>query len=81
MVTLELAYSECDNVAKIYKRVTSGVRHQAMDKIKDPEVKAFIEKCLAKPRDRPSATDLLKDPLFDGIVDDDDDNAEDNIRL
>ncbi|XP_075513895.1 putative serine/threonine-protein kinase WNK11 [Primulina tabacum] len=72
MVTLELPYTECNNVAKIYKKVTSGVRPQAMDKVKDPEVKAFIEKCLAQPRARPSAADLLNDPFFDGISDDDD---------
>ncbi|KAI5674726.1 hypothetical protein M9H77_15090 [Catharanthus roseus] len=78
MVTLDLPYSECDNVAKIYKKVTSGVRPQAMNKVKDPEVKAFIEKCLAQPRARPSASDLLKDPFFDGIFDDNDENGEDN---
>jgi WNK lysine deficient protein kinase len=79
MVTLELPYSECDNVAKIYKKVTSGRRPQAMNKVKDPEVRAFIEKCLAQPRARPSAADLLKDPFFVGIRDDDDDdeNADD----
>lgn len=77
MVTLELPYSECDNVAKIYKKVTSGLRPQAMNKVKDPEVAAFIEKCLAQPRCRPSAADLLKDPFFDGIHDiDDDENAD-----
>ncbi|KAL3503585.1 hypothetical protein ACH5RR_038034 [Cinchona calisaya] len=32
MVTLELPYNECDNVAKTYKKVISGVRPQAMDK-------------------------------------------------
>ncbi|KAK6154464.1 hypothetical protein DH2020_008712 [Rehmannia glutinosa] len=64
MVTLELPYSECDNVVKIYKKVTSGVRPQAMNRVKDPEVKAFIEKCLAQPRARPSAADLLKDPFL-----------------
>ncbi|RDX97168.1 putative serine/threonine-protein kinase WNK11, partial [Mucuna pruriens] len=65
MVTLEIPYSECDNVAKIYKKVSSGVRPQAMNKIKDLEVKAFIEKCLGHPRARPSADELLKDPFFD----------------
>ncbi|KAL0362901.1 UNVERIFIED_CONTAM: putative serine/threonine-protein kinase WNK11 [Sesamum calycinum] len=80
MVTLELPYSECDNVAKIYKKVTSGLRPQAMNKVKDPEVQAFIEKCLAQPRARPSAADLLKDPFFDGIHDDDDENADDYSR-
>ncbi|KAK4439726.1 putative serine/threonine-protein kinase WNK11 [Sesamum alatum] len=82
MVTLELPYSECDNVAKIYKKVTCGLRPQAMNKVKDPEVRAFIEKCLAQPRARPSAADLLKDPFFDGIhdEDDDDENADDYSR-
>ncbi|KAL2247678.1 probable serine/threonine-protein kinase WNK11 [Sesamum indicum] len=79
MVTLELPYSECDNVVKIYKKVTSGVRPQAMNKVKDPEVKAFIEKCLAQPRARPSAADLLKDPFFDSILDDDDENGDNSI--
>ncbi|KAK0599718.1 hypothetical protein LWI29_007975 [Acer saccharum] len=73
MVTLEIPYSECDNVAKIYKKVSSGVRPQALNKVKDQEVKAFIEKCLAQPRARPSTAELLKDSFFDGIDDDDDD--------
>lgn len=76
MVTLELPYSECDNVAKIYKKVSSGVRPHALSKVKDPEVRAFIEKCLAQPRARPSAAELLKDPFFDEVVDDDDDEND-----
>lgn len=81
MVTLDLPYSECDSVAKIYKKVTAGVRPQALDKVKDPEVKAFIEKCLAQPRLRPSAADLLKDPFFDGIYLDDDEIDVSNLSL
>ncbi|PSR96250.1 Serine/threonine-protein kinase [Actinidia chinensis var. chinensis] len=76
MVTLELPYNECDTVAKIYKKVTSGLRPQALDKVRDPEVKAFIEKCLGQPRARPSAADLLKDSFFDDIDDDDNDDGE-----
>ena len=64
MVTREIPYSECDSIAKIYKKVTSGVRPHALNKVKDPEVKAFIERCLGQPRDRPSAAELLKDPFF-----------------
>ncbi|KAL5737495.1 hypothetical protein ACOSP7_030256 [Xanthoceras sorbifolium] len=75
MVTLEIPYSECDNVAKIYRKVSSGVRPQALNKVKDQEVKAFIEKCLAQPRARPSAEELLKDSFFEGI-DDDDENDD-----
>ncbi|WOK93084.1 putative serine/threonine-protein kinase WNK11 [Canna indica] len=70
MVTREIPYSECDSVAKIYRKVTEGVRPASMGKIKDPEVKAFIERCLAKPRARPSASELLMDPFFDGLDED-----------
>lgn len=80
MVTLELPYSECDNVVQIYRKVTSGVRPQAMDKVKDPEMKAFIESCLGQPGARPSAAELLKDPFFDKFFDDDDDDNEDVSR-
>lgn len=75
MVTMEIPYSECNNVARIYRKVTSGLRPAALDKVKDLEVKAFIEKCLAPPEERPSATVLLTDPFFKGI--DDDENNED----
>ncbi|XP_045827034.1 probable serine/threonine-protein kinase WNK11 [Trifolium pratense] len=79
MVTLEIPYSECDNVAKIYKKVSSGMRPQSLNKVKDAEVKAFIEKCLAQPRARPSAQELLKDPFF-GVLDDDE-NDDDNYSI
>ncbi|KAF3954165.1 hypothetical protein CMV_020458 [Castanea mollissima] len=69
MVTMEIPYSECDSVVKIYKKVTTGVKPQALNKEMDPEVKAFIEKCLAQPRARPSASDLLKDPFFSEVSD------------
>lgn len=77
MVTLELPYSECDNVAKIYKKVTSGVRPLAMDKVMDLEVKAFIEKCLAESNSRPSASELLKDSFFDELNNEDDESDDD----
>ncbi|XP_068642889.1 probable serine/threonine-protein kinase WNK11 [Aristolochia californica] len=69
MVTLEIPYSECDSVAKIYRKVTSGVRPAALTKMKNLEVKEFIERCLAQPRTRPSATELLCDPFFNGLDD------------
>lgn len=76
MVTHELPYSECDNVVKIYKKVTSGVRPQAMNKVRIQR-QAFIEKCLAQPRARPLAADLLKDHPLDKILDEDD---EENLN-
>ncbi|KAK9091898.1 hypothetical protein Syun_026809 [Stephania yunnanensis] len=74
LVTVEIPYSECDSIAKIYKKVTAGVKPQALNKVKDQEVRDFIEKCLGKPRERPSASELLEDPFFDGLDDDDNDN-------
>jgi WNK lysine deficient protein kinase len=81
MVTLEIPYSECDNVAKIYKKVSSGVRPQSLNKVKDAEVKAFIEKCLAQPRARPSAQELLNDPFFGVLDNDENDDDNDSIIL
>ncbi|KAK9152434.1 hypothetical protein Syun_010743 [Stephania yunnanensis] len=74
LVTVDIPYSECDSIAKIYKKVTAGGRPQAINKVKDPEVRDFIEKCLGKPRARPSASELLRDPFFDGLDDDDENN-------
>nr|GEZ38608.1 probable serine/threonine-protein kinase WNK11 [Tanacetum cinerariifolium] len=62
MATMEIPYSECNSIAMIYKKVTSGVMPEAFNKVSDPEVKAFIERCIGQPRVRPSAYDLLKDP-------------------
>lgn len=73
-MTLEIPYSECDNVAKIYKKVSSGVKPQALDKVRDADMRAFIERCIAQPGERPSAAELLKDPFYDE-VDDYDENV------
>ena len=71
MVTMEIPYSECDSVAKIFRKVTTGIKPQALDKVANDEVRAFIEKCIAQPRARPSASELLKDPFFDEVGDED----------
>ncbi|GLJ56098.1 hypothetical protein SUGI_1204290 [Cryptomeria japonica] len=64
MVTFEYPYSECKNPAQIYKKVTSGIKPAALNKIKDPQVKAFIEKCLVAAPNRLSARELLRDPFL-----------------
>ncbi|XP_074310840.1 putative serine/threonine-protein kinase WNK11 [Silene latifolia] len=76
MVTMEIPYSECENVARIYKKVSEGVRPESLKKIADTEVKDFIEKCLAKPRARPSASELLADPFFASVIDDDENDDD-----
>ncbi|XP_073031346.1 probable serine/threonine-protein kinase WNK10 isoform X2 [Primulina eburnea] len=60
LITCEYPYSECKNQAQIFKKVTSGIKPAALGKVKDPEVKGFIEKCLAPAPQRLSAAELLK---------------------
>ncbi|KAG0617775.1 hypothetical protein M758_4G014100 [Ceratodon purpureus] len=64
MVTFEYPYSECTNAAQIYKKVTAGKKPAALEKVKDPEVRAFIEKCLAIASRRLPARELLMDPFL-----------------
>eukprot|EP00245_Coleochaete_scutata_P005945 TRINITY_DN1998_c0_g1_i1.p1 TRINITY_DN1998_c0_g1~~TRINITY_DN1998_c0_g1_i1.p1 ORF type:complete len:1450 (+),score=311.27 TRINITY_DN1998_c0_g1_i1:500-4849(+) len=64
MVTFEYPYSECTNAAQIYKKVTSGKKPAALDKVKDPDVRAFVERCLAPVAKRLPARELLNDPFL-----------------
>ncbi|GKB52267.1 hypothetical protein Tco_0903020 [Tanacetum coccineum] len=43
----------------------SGAMKNALNKVKDPELKAFIEKCIGQKRVRPSASELLNDPFLE----------------
>lgn len=69
MVTFEYPYSECTHPAQIYKKVISGAKPDALYIVKDPEVRQFIEKCLATASQRLSARELLMDPFLqtDGL--------------
>ncbi|GAV81183.1 Pkinase domain-containing protein [Cephalotus follicularis] len=64
MVTFEYPYSECNHPAQIYKKVISGKKPDALYKVKDPEVRQFVEKCLATASLRLSARELLDDPFL-----------------
>ncbi|CAL1356399.1 unnamed protein product [Linum trigynum] len=64
MVTFEYPYSECTNPAQIYKKVISGKKPESLYKVKDPEVRQFVEKCLATVSLRLSARELLNDPFL-----------------
>ncbi|XP_027348942.1 probable serine/threonine-protein kinase WNK9 isoform X3 [Abrus precatorius] len=64
MVTFEYPYSECSHPAQIYKKVISGKKPDALYKVKDPEVRQFVEKCLATVSLRLSARELLDDPFL-----------------
>ncbi|CAI8603367.1 unnamed protein product [Vicia faba] len=64
MVTFEYPYSECTHPAQIYKKVISGKMPDALYKVKDPEVRQFVDKCLATVSLRLSAKELLDDPFL-----------------
>ncbi|KAJ0960566.1 hypothetical protein J5N97_001559 [Dioscorea zingiberensis] len=64
MVTFEYPYSECTHPAQIYKKVISGTKPEALYRVKDPEVREFIEKCLVPASHRLSARELLNDPFL-----------------
>eukprot|EP00250_Pteridium_aquilinum_P005468 c15554_g1_i3 orf=1029-4460(+) len=64
MLTSEYPYSECTNAAQIYRKVTMGKRPAALGKVKDPETREFVEKCLASVSQRLHARELLMDPFL-----------------
>lgn len=64
MITSEYPYSECASVAQIFKRVTTGRKPAALEKVKDPSVRQFVEKCLETASKRLSARELLMDPFL-----------------
>ncbi|WJX34628.1 putative serine/threonine-protein kinase wnk7 [Trifolium repens] len=65
LATSEYPYRECRNSAQIYKKVSSGIKPVSLSKIKDPEIKSFIEKCLVPASQRLSAKELLMDPFLE----------------
>ncbi|KAK1803561.1 hypothetical protein P4O66_020977 [Electrophorus voltai] len=65
MATSEYPYSECQNAAQIYRKVTSGIKPASFDKVIDPEIKEIIEGCIRQNRgERLSIKDLLNHAFF-----------------
>lgn len=50
MCTLEYPYMECSNPAQIYKRVTQGIKPNAMEKVKNLVLLNIIEMCTIVPK-------------------------------
>ncbi|XP_068997575.1 serine/threonine-protein kinase WNK3 isoform X7 [Embiotoca jacksoni] len=65
MATSEYPYSECQNAAQIYRKVTSGIKPASFDKVNDPEIKEIIECCIRQNKSqRLSIRDLLNHAFF-----------------
>ena len=66
MVTGEYPFSECQNPAQIYKRVTNGIKPQCLEKVSDPVILEIIEGCTRSERNsRYTAKDLLQHEFFE----------------
>nr|XP_060485661.1 serine/threonine-protein kinase WNK2-like [Panthera onca] len=48
MATSEYPYSECQNAAQIYRKVTCGIKPASFEKVHDPEIKEIIGECICK---------------------------------
>ncbi|KAL6905590.1 hypothetical protein ACP4OV_003191 [Aristida adscensionis] len=66
MITCEYPYSECQGMGHIFKNVSQGKKPAALYKIKDTEVRSFIENCLAPVTERMRASELLKSSFLQG---------------
>ncbi|XP_056143529.1 serine/threonine-protein kinase WNK4 [Lampris incognitus] len=65
MTTSEYPYSECQNPAQIYRKVTSGTKPDSFFKVKLPELKEIIEGCIqTSSHDRYTIQDLLDHSFF-----------------
>ncbi|XP_060752930.1 serine/threonine-protein kinase WNK1 isoform X2 [Tachysurus vachellii] len=65
MTTSEYPYSECQNAAQIYRKVTSGMKPDSFFKVKVPELKEIIEGCIRmNKQERYTIQDLLEHPFF-----------------
>lgn len=70
IVTMEYPYSECNNMAQIFKKVFDGEKPKAFSSLVDGDVKDVIAACLEREVNRPSAAELLDHPLFKNWDDD-----------
>ncbi|XP_017351972.1 serine/threonine-protein kinase WNK2 isoform X3 [Ictalurus punctatus] len=65
MATSEYPYSECQNAAQIYRKVTSGVKPASYCKVTVPEIKEIIGECIRYHwEERYSIKDLLNHAFF-----------------
>ncbi|XP_062988288.1 serine/threonine-protein kinase WNK4 isoform X2 [Elgaria multicarinata webbii] len=88
MATSEYPYSECQNAAQIYRKVTSGMKPNSFYKVKVPELKEIIEGCIRMNKnERYIIQDLLDHSFFQedtGVhveLAEEDDGMKSNLKL
>nr|XP_015822418.2 serine/threonine-protein kinase WNK4 isoform X2 [Nothobranchius furzeri] len=65
MATSEYPYSECQNAAQIYRKVTNGTKPDCFYKVQVPELKELIEGCIqTRSSERFTVPELLEHRFF-----------------
>lgn len=67
LATMEYPYSECQNAAQIYRKVSLGVRPAGLQKIVSSDLREFINMCIGSRDQRPRSRQLLKHPYFESV--------------
>ena len=75
--TKEIPYSECNNPAQIYKKVSAGDPPEILSRLQSRHAREFVEFCMGFKDEngfyvRPSASELLKHPFLMKRPNDDD---------
>jgi len=64
MYTGEYPYSECKNAPQVYKKVSSGIKPECLEKVTEPQVLDIINSCLLPENERWSVQQLLETPFL-----------------
>ncbi|KAM9780421.1 LOW QUALITY PROTEIN: serine/threonine-protein kinase WNK4-like [Neosynchiropus ocellatus] len=65
MATSDYPYSECQNAAQIYRKVTNGIKPDSFYKVKEPELRNIIDSCICtRSSERFTVQELLDQPFF-----------------
>ncbi|OIR58096.1 MAG: WNK protein kinase [Amphiamblys sp. WSBS2006] len=64
ILTGDYPYSECQNPAQVYKKVSSGLKPDSLAGITDPELLSLINFCITTEKERLSARQLLQHQFF-----------------
>ena len=77
LATMEYPYSECTNPAQIFKKVTNGVKPEALERVDNQELRAFIDLCLEADQNvRPTVRQLLTNDFFSSLDAEGDSDSE-----
>ncbi|XP_021842027.2 probable serine/threonine-protein kinase WNK9 [Spinacia oleracea] len=64
MVTRVIPYIECKNKDEFYAKIKGSVKQNVLNKVTDPQIKEFLDMCLAPASARSSAIELLNHPFL-----------------